>query len=69
MNFQKTSRGNQMLQNYKVKLAVKQLISKEIFYLQSCVLSLAKDLEQLYSYYVTDSHHPNETSRVSFLFA
>lgn len=58
-----------MLQNYKVKLAVKQLISKEIFYLQSCLLSLAKEIEQLYSYYVTDSHHPNETLRVLFLFA
>lgn len=58
-----------MLQNYKAKLAVKQLIREEIFYLQSWLFSLAKEIEQLYSYYVTDSHHPNGTSRVLFLFA
>lgn len=58
-----------MLQNYKAKLAVKQLIREEIFYLQSWLFSLAKEIEQLYSYYVTDSHPPNGTSRVLFLFA
>ena len=55
--------------NWALKLIGEERFAFSTCLLQSWLFSLAKEVEQYYSYYVTDSHHPNETSRVLFLSA